>query len=146
MPYRFNPQSRLIDYYKDHDIQTNPILHAVATPSANGFMSSVDKTKLDAATSVNTPSTIVQRSGSGLIELTTTQLNGLTSGNIQINAADITTSYSIKLPSAQGVANSFITNDGAGNLSWQVLSTNNIDGGKPNSIFVAGLNVIGGTP
>lgn len=46
------------------------------------------------------------------------KLAGATSGNITINAADATTSYSIKLPDAQGSSDSVLTNDGAGNLKW----------------------------
>jgi hypothetical protein len=35
------------DHVHDHGSQTDPTHHAVATPTANGFMSSTDKTKLD---------------------------------------------------------------------------------------------------
>jgi hypothetical protein len=35
------------DHVHDHGNQTNPNHHAAATPTANGFMSSTDKTKLD---------------------------------------------------------------------------------------------------
>lgn len=46
------------------------------------------------------------------------ELDGLTSGNIQISAADTTTSYAVKMPNAQGAASTFLQNDGSGNLSW----------------------------
>lgn len=48
----------------------------------------------------------------------TSILYGSTSGNISLNAANATTSYSIKMPSAQGGASTVLTNDGSGNLSW----------------------------
>lgn len=60
------------------------------------------------------------------------QLDGSTSGHIQISAADITTNYAIKMPSAQGAASTVLTNDGSGNLSWAtggaVTSVSNSDG------------------
>lgn len=207
----------LADHVHAHGNQTSGTLHAAATSSVNGFMSSADKTKLDnatdantpstlvlrdasgdfsagtitatlsgtatnfsgslsgdvsgtqgatvvdtvggktsteiatsvddtiAATSSNTPSTIVKRSAAGLTELTTQQLNGSTSGNIQLRAADTTTSYSVKMPNAQGAAGTYLTNDGSGNLTWSSPLVN-IDGGRPDSIFVIGANVVGGTP
>lgn len=46
------------------------------------------------------------------------QLDGLTSGAMKINAADVTTNYSLKMPSAQGTLNDTLINDGSGNLSW----------------------------
>lgn len=55
----------LADHVHAHGNQTSPTLHAVATSIANGFMPSVDKAKLDAATSANTPSTLVLRDASG---------------------------------------------------------------------------------
>lgn len=46
-------------------------------------------------------------------------LYGSTSGNITVAAADTTSSYSIKWPSAQaGTAGFVLANDAAGNLSW----------------------------
>jgi hypothetical protein len=98
-----------------------------------------------ASTSSNTPSTIVQRDSSGLTELTTEQLNGSISGSIQLKAADTTTSYAIKMPPAQGAAGTYLNNDGSGNLSWSSPLVN-IDGGRPDSVFVIGANVVGGTP
>lgn len=45
-------------------------------------------------------------------------IDGATSGTLTINAAGTTTSYALTMPSAQGAANSFLKNDGSGNLSW----------------------------
>jgi len=135
----------LADHVHSHGNQTVGTLHAAATGSVNGFMSSADKTKLDASTSDNTVSTIVQRSAAGLVELTTQQLNGSTSGNVQLKAADTTTSYVLKFPSVQGPAGTYLSNDGAGNLSWSTAVVN-IDGGRSDSVFVIGANIVGGTP
>ena len=46
------------------------------------------------------------------------QMQGSTSGILTMSAANTTTPYSLKWPSAQGAANSFLKNDGAGNLTW----------------------------
>lgn len=51
-------------------------------------------------------------------------INGSVSGTATIQAADTTTSYAVKLPSAQGSAGTVPQNDGSGNLSWQSVSTN----------------------
>jgi pectin methylesterase-like acyl-CoA thioesterase len=40
------------DHIHGHGSQTNPTHHAIATGSANGFMSSTDKTKLDSVSSI----------------------------------------------------------------------------------------------
>lgn len=45
-------------------------------------------------------------------------LNGSTSGSFTEKAADTTTNYTVKWPSAQGGASTIIQNDGSGNLSW----------------------------
>lgn len=45
-------------------------------------------------------------------------LDGSTSGSFTQRAANVTTTYSVKWPSAQGAASTFLQNDGAGNLSW----------------------------
>jgi len=49
---------------------------------------------------------------------------GSTSGAITLQAANTTTSYSVKWPSAQGAASSttLLQNDGSGNLSWQLAT------------------------
>lgn len=49
-------------------------------------------------------------------------LYGSTSGAITLKAADVTTSYSVKWPSAQGAASSVMRNDGSGNLSWGTVA------------------------
>jgi hypothetical protein len=49
-----------------------------------------------------------------------TQLLGSTSGYVGLSSPAAPTSYSLVLPSAQGAASSVLTNDGSGNLSWNV--------------------------
>ena len=48
-----------------HGSLSGASMHAAATAAANGFMSSTDKSKLDAATNANTASTLVMRDASG---------------------------------------------------------------------------------
>lgn len=45
-------------------------------------------------------------------------LYGSTSGTITQQANNVTTSYSVKWPAAQGASSTFLANDGSGNLSW----------------------------
>jgi hypothetical protein len=48
----------------------------------------------------------------------TLALAGATSGTLTVQPAATTTSYTVTLPSAQGAANSVLTNNGSGTLSW----------------------------
>jgi|ERR1051325_8205083 hypothetical protein len=48
---------------------------------------------------------------------------GSTSGTITLQAANTTTSYSVKWPNAQGGASTILQNDGSGNLSWASVSS-----------------------
>lgn len=50
-----------------------------------------------------------------------TRFAGSISGYVGISSAASTTSYSLVLPSAQGGVNTFLNNDGAGNLNWSVV-------------------------
>ena len=56
------------------------------------------------------------------------KLRGSTSGTLTQQTAATTTDYTVKWPSAQGSANTVLTNDGSGNLSWaagiQAVATN----------------------
>lgn len=65
--------------------------HTAATSSSAGFMASTDKSKLDAATSVSTPNTIVVRDASGNFSA------GTITGNITGAASSLTTSRTIAL-------------------------------------------------
>jgi len=139
----------LSDHVHSHGNQTSGTLHAAATTSVNGFMSSSDKQKLDDATDLNTSSKIVQRDASGnfsasRVDQSTARIRGA-GGNVDITADASTVSYSLELPPTQGAAGTYLTNDGTGNLSWSNPQVN-IDGGRPDSVFVLGLNINGGTP
>lgn len=52
--------------------------YGLATQSANGLMSSTDKTKLDNATSTSTADTIVKRDSTGKISVNSIEINGWT--------------------------------------------------------------------
>jgi hypothetical protein len=84
----------LADHVHSHGNQTNGALHAAATTSVNGFMSSTDKTKLDNATDANTPSTLVLRDASGdfAAGTITANLTGAASDNL-LKAGDTMTGY-----------------------------------------------------
>lgn len=49
-------------------------------------------------------------------------LTGSTSGTMGMRAAATTTPYSVFMPSAQGAADSYLKNDGSGNLTWSTVS------------------------
>lgn len=53
------------DHVHAHGAQTDGTMHAGATGAVAGFMSAADKTKLDAATALQTASTLALRDGSG---------------------------------------------------------------------------------
>ena len=72
------------DHVHPHgNLAASDALHAAATGAVAGFMSSSDKTKLDASTSAATASALCQRDGSGFLavsRLTTPDLRAQTSG------------------------------------------------------------------
>lgn len=49
-------------------------------------------------------------------------LSGSTSGAIDFKAPAIVNSHSLIYPATQGVSESYLKNDGSGNLSWQTIS------------------------
>lgn len=62
------------DHVHNHGAQTDPTQHAVATSFVNGFMSSTDKSKLDASTELDVASTLVQRDANGMIQISELQI------------------------------------------------------------------------
>lgn len=60
-------------------------------------------------------------------------LTGSTSGVLTVQAAAITTDHTLKMPAAQGAADTYLKNDGSGNLSWAAAGGSgelvNFDGG-----------------
>lgn len=81
----------------------------------------------------------------GLITLTTSLLmKGATSGIFTQSVAGTVTTYGIVWPSAQGAANSFPKNDGAGNLSWDTtVGSHKLLDGAVNNDTVAHTAVLG---
>jgi hypothetical protein len=92
-----------------------------------------------AATDLSTVSTLVKRDASGETSLDGLNLDGLTSGVITLKAADATTSYTVKMPSAQGGATTYLENDGSGNLSWATVTA-----GMTNPMTTQGDIITGG--
>lgn len=73
------------DHVHNHGAQTDPTQHALATGLAAGFMSSADFTKLANATPFDVPSTLVQRSAAGMIQISELQyLSTSTSNTVSI--------------------------------------------------------------
>jgi hypothetical protein len=95
----------------------------------SGYLSSTDwntfnnaASSVASATALSTPSTLMARDGSGETALDGLSLDGSTSGAIKLQAAAATTPYTVKMPSAQGAASTFLQNDGSGNLSWNTVA------------------------
>lgn len=86
----------LSDHVHAHGNQTSGSLHAVVTSLVNGFMITTDKIKLDAATNLNTPSTIVMRDASGNFSagMITANLTGNVTGNVSGSSGTFTGSLS----------------------------------------------------
>lgn len=90
----------LADHVHSHGNQTSGALHAAATGAVNGFMSSSDKTKLDASTNLNTASAIVQRDVSGNFSAGTITAN--LTGNASGSAASFTGNLAGDVSGTQG--------------------------------------------
>lgn len=116
------------DHIHAHGDQTVTTLHALVTGGGHGFMSSTDKTKLDASTAASTASTLVERDGAGSVSV-----DGLvvdTNGAIQLaNAADtfhvslvapaaLAADYTLTLPPNDGDNLQVLQTNGAGVTSW----------------------------
>ena len=54
------------------------------------------------------------------------QLKGATSGTFTQSANGTTTTYAVIWPAAQGGANTFLKNDGAGNLTWAAITSGTV--------------------
>lgn len=83
----------------------------------------------NAATNLNTAGTIVKRDGSGNFSASTATLNTASVGSaiyrdsgansVTVRApSNVTASYNVVLPAGQGGVNTYLVNDGSGNLSW----------------------------
>jgi hypothetical protein len=122
----------LSDHVHAHGNQTSGTLHAIVTNLVNGFMSAVDKVKLDAATALNTVSTLVFRDSSGNFAAgtITASLTGNVSGNLTGNVTG----------NVSGSADSFtgsLVGDVTGTQGATVVST---VGGKTASAIATSVN------
>jgi len=93
--------------------------------------SSIDSSNFlinNAAGSMTIPGTLTLGSGAALT-ITDSSTNTLT-----ITAPTTITSYSLKWPTAQGGASTFLQNDGSGNLSWAPAGSGITGSGSTNSI------------
>ena len=67
--------------------------------------------------------------------------NGTNNNYVGLKAGSTATTYSLTLPTAQGSANTYLKNDGSGNLSWSTVA-----GGSGTVISItAGTGLTGGT-
>ncbi len=68
--------------------------------------------------------TLVQRDGSGISNFYGVGITGASTGIVTFQSPNITTSYSLTLPNAQGANNQVLANNGSGVLSWVTALTN----------------------
>lgn len=82
-------------------------------------------------------------SGSGASAVTLQFLNANT-GTLSWNPG---ASFTLRIPAAQGASNTFLQNDGAGNLSWTTVSvpSSDADGGSASSNYGGAIVLDGGT-
>jgi microcystin-dependent protein len=77
---------------------------------------------------------------------TTTYYDSTNSAQVVISApTSVSSTYSLKLPSAQASAGTFLRNDGSGNLSWGVLSgSGTVNSGTANTLtyYAASSNTV----
>lgn len=102
----------------------------------NGLLGGSDNFQFDYTTNTLNLSTTTTSFGAGLVtggmNITggglglngNLELIGSTSNNsVSVKAADSTGNYTINLPTAQGAAETLLTNDGSGNLYWMAAHT-----------------------
>nr|QYA18345.1 pectinesterase A/Acyl-CoA thioester hydrolase [Clandestinovirus] len=121
------------DHVHNHGSQADPTHHATVTSSAAGFMSAIDKIKLDASTSASTNSTLMMRDGSGKTNVK--EVNVESDGAVRVNnsantfsttiqaASSLGTNTSFRLPSSNGTSGNALLVDGLGNTSWGTPAT-----------------------
>lgn len=96
-------------------IGTNPILwvNFLSATYASGSGLTLTGNVFSLDTAFANSWTVAQTFDSGNFKL-----QGSVSGLLTIEAASTTTAYTIKMPAVQGASSTFLSNDGAGNLSW----------------------------
>jgi len=109
-------------------------VNSVGGAAAVDIATSVSDTQ--AATDLSTPSTLMKRDASGETSLDGLNLDGSTSGFIKMQAAATTTSYTVKMPAAQGASSTYLQNDGSGNLAWASITLLPSQTGNLNKVLV----------
>ena len=132
------------DHVHAHGAQTDPTMHAVATVTANGFMSSADKTKIDGATSSDVPNTLVLRDGGGSFDITSLRLDNNSATNsvtLQPSNNTFAANYTINIPPANDTVTLLAATQ---TLANKTLTSPIINGGTINSATITN-SVIGPT-
>jgi len=120
------------DHLHAHGAQTNPTLHAVATGVANGFMSAADKTFLDAATSLDSVSTLVERSNTGTFQCRGVSLfDALGAAGVTLGVPTGTVPYTLVFPGTDGSSDQVLLTDGTGVTSWSSVTPSIFTGVLP---------------
>ena len=132
------------DHVHGHGDLPGGTLHLVATGLVPGFMSSADKTKLDAIT----PANFVLKAGdtmTGNLTLTNAQLR-LTDAEgdaVSLAAPSLTSGYTLTLPTSAGSAGQILSTNGSGILSWIALGLGGSMGNTARVDKVLGSDVTG---
>lgn len=114
------------DHQHAHGALGGGNLHAVATTSSNGFMSSTDKVILDNATDQAVANTLVKRNATDAsiavgdhVDLVNTSTNRRTRLQISPNIA---ANYSFVFPTSSGTLNQSLASTGSGSTFWLTLN------------------------
>ena len=100
----------------------------------------------NAATPLDTFSTIVKRDGAGGFAISSIAYDDTGSKAVTLKSpTTLTNSYTLVWPTDQGLANYTLSNDGAGNLSWVLGSAGSTPGAPVNSLQYNNGGVFGGT-
>jgi hypothetical protein len=118
-------------------IGSTGVAPAVATVgSSNGISLTTGAGTFSIGTNATTATgnnTLVMRDGSGV--MTANGVGFTNTGTVTVSAASASATYGIVLPGAQGAANTLLSNDGAGNLSWATAGTvTSVSGTAPVSV------------
>lgn len=127
----------------DYDIVNKLYVDTLGAGYVKGPSSSVANTIplfADTTGKLLSDSTLLVTSGNQLSNLASISLKG-TTNSVTISPVAATSTYSLVLPSAQGSANTFLRNDGSGNLDWATLggSGGNVTGPLSSTINAIAL-------